>query len=86
MRQDTKDTKDTDNIKQGKMMYMASLSKWLIGLLYITVYSIFTVRYHWDDLDLSDGPLDMVNKQLLQMQSPGTLQLVKLLCVVRPCL
>ena len=51
-----------------------------------TVYSIFTVQYHWDDLDLSDGPLDMVNKQLLQMQSPGTLQLVKLLCVVRPCL
>ena len=51
-----------------------------------TVYSIFTVRCYWDDLDLSDGLLDMVNKQLLQMQSPGTLQLVKLLCVVRPCL
>ena len=40
-------------------------------------------------LDLSEASVlldDTTFRHVLQIQSPGTLQLVKLLCVVRPCL
>ena len=64
-----------------------------INYLHVWNMSKFSITlgiYHrLNVLDLSEASVlldDTTFRHVLQIQSPGTLQLVKLLCVVRPCL
>ena len=67
-------------------------SMYHLHVLHVSKFSstLWSGIYHrLNVLDLSEASVlldDTTFRHVLQIQSPGTLQLVKLLCVVRPCL